>query len=103
MADYIQKLARDERETAVTYNEADGFWEIYTAVQKHIRKFDKLGYECTRVEHYEDGEIMAKFYKVPQHAISFRSPEKKQYTDEQRKEMGQRLRESLHSNGRKTS
>lgn len=94
MADNIQKLARDERETAVTYNEADGFWEIYTAVQKHIRKFDKLGYECIKVERYEDGEIMAKFYKVPCHAISFRSPEKRtvNLTEEQRAELSERMK-----------
>ena len=95
MDNKIQKLARDERETAVTYNEADGFWEIYTAVQKHIRKFDKLGYECTKVERYEDGEIMAKFYKIPHYAISFRSPEKvkRELSEEQRAAMSERIKQ----------
>lgn len=94
MEDSTQRLARDERETAVTYNEADGYWEIYTAVKMHMNKFEKLGYECTHVERYEDGEIMAKFYKVPRYAVSFRSPEKikREMTDEQREAARERLK-----------
>ena len=82
----VQRLARDERETAIVYNEADGFWTIYTAVKMHMNRFDKLGYEVTDVDRYPDGEIAGKFYKVPRHAISFRSPEKivLNLTDEQR-------------------
>ena len=82
----VQRLSRDERETAIVYNEADGFWTIYTAVKMHMNRFDKLGYEVTDVDCYPDGEIAGKFYKVPRHAISFRSPEKivLNLTDEQR-------------------
>ena len=82
----VQRLAREERETAIVYNEADGFWTIYTAVKMHMNRFDKLGYEVTDVDRYPDGEIAGKFYKVPRHAISFRSPEKivLNLTDEQR-------------------
>lgn len=93
MDDSKQRLTLDERETAVTYNEADKYWEIYTAVKMHMNKFDKLGYECTHVERYEDGEIMAKFYKVPRHAVSFRSPIKREMTVEQREAARERLKQ----------
>ena len=91
--DGIQKLSRDERETALIYNEADGFWEIYTAVPKHIRRFDKLKFNCVKTEFYENGEVFAKFYKVPAKAISFRDPNKKrELSEEQRQAAAERLK-----------
>ena len=90
----VQRLAKDERETAIVYNEADGFWTIYTAVKMHMNRFDKLGYEVTDIDRYPDGEIAGKFYKVPRHAISFRSPERvvQNLTDEQRAELSRRAK-----------
>ena len=98
----VQRLARDERETAIVYNEVDGFWTIYTAVKMHMNRFDKLGYEVTDVDRYPDGEIAGKFYKVPRHAISFRSPEKivLNLTDEQRAERRKRANRVLHTDGK---
>lgn len=89
-----QRLKKDERETILSYNEADGFWNIYSAVQHHIRKFDKLGYEVTDVDSYQDGTVAAKFYKVPKNAISFRSPVKatRVMTEEQKREFAERMK-----------
>lgn len=84
-------LAIDERETILSYNEADNFWEVYTAVRKHMNKFDKLGWEVTNVEHYPDGTVSGKFYKVPNRAISFRSPVKREVTEEQRQAARERF------------
>ena len=89
----IQRLTKEERETILTYNEADGFWTIYSGVQSHIRKFDKLNYEVTNVDYYEDGTVAGKFYKVPKNAIGFKSPNRKRnLTDEQRTAMAERLK-----------
>ena len=91
-----QRLKKDERETILSYNEADGFWNIYSAVQHHIRKFDKLGYEVTDVDSYQDGTVAAKFYKVPKNAISFRSPVKttRVMSEEQKKAFAERMKKS---------
>lgn len=83
----IQRLTKEERETILTYNEADGFWTIYSGVQSHIRKFDKRNYEVTEVDYYPDGEIAGKFYKVPKNAISFKDPNKKRNISEEQKAM----------------
>lgn len=89
-----QRLKKDERETILSYNEADGFWNIYSAVQHHIRKFDKLGYEVTDVDSYQDGNVAAKYYKVPKRAISFRSPVKatRVMSEEQKREFTERMK-----------
>lgn len=85
------RLAIDERETILSYNEADNFWEVYTAVRKHMNKFEKLGWEVTNIEYYPDGEVFGKFYKVPNRAISFRSPVKREVTEEQRQAARERF------------
>lgn len=94
----VQRFTKDERETILVYNEADGFWTIYSAVQSHIRKFDKLNYEVTHVDSYEDDTVAAKFYKVPKNAISFRDTSKKRnYTEAQRAAMSERARKMVEN------
>lgn len=82
----IQRLTKDERETILSYNEADGYWTIYTGVQSHIRKFDKLNYLITDIDYYPDGEVAGKFYQVPKNAISFKDPTKKRNISEEQKQ-----------------
>lgn len=86
------KLTKEERETIIAFCEADDSYHIDTSIQVHIRKFDKLGYECINEQKYEDGTIMAKVYKAPKFAISFRSPKRRTMTDEQRAANAERLR-----------
>lgn len=85
------KLTREERETLILYNEVDDEFIIDSSVQKHIRKFDKLGYECTDTQLYDDGTVCSKSYKVPVRSISFRSPEKRKVTEEQRQAARERF------------
>ena len=93
-SEQIQRLTKEERETACVYNEADGYWTIYSAVQSHIRKFDKLNYPITDIDYYPDGEVAGKFYQVPKNAISFKSPKKREYSEERKQEMIQRLKQN---------
>lgn len=86
----IQRLTKDERETILSYNEADGYWTIYSAVQSHIRKFDKLNYPITDIDYYPDGEVAGKFYQVPKNAISFKSPKKRNISEEQKQALRER-------------
>ena len=93
-SEQVQRLTKEERETACVYNEADGYWTIYSAVQSHIRKFDKLNYPITDIDYYPDGEVAGKFYQVPKNAISFKSPKKREYSEEQKQKMIQRLKQN---------
>ena len=85
-SEQVQRLTKDERETILVYNEADGYWTIYSAVQPHIRKFDKLNYPITDIDYYPDGEVAGKFYQVPKNAISFKDPTKKRNISEEQKQ-----------------
>ena len=90
-SEQVQRLTKDERETILVYNEADGYWTIYSAVQPHIRKFDKLNYPITDIDYYPDGEVAGKFYQVPKNAISFKDPTKKRnISDEQKQALRER-------------
>lgn len=88
----MEKLTKCERETLINLCEADDAYLIETSIAAHIRKFDKLGYNCTREQFYDDGTVMCKEYRVPKRAISFRKPEKPVLTDEQRAKAGDRLK-----------
>lgn len=89
----VQRLRKEERETAVVFNEATGYWEIYSAIPHHIRKFDKLNYEVTFVDYYEDGVVAGKFYKVPKNAITFRDISKKtEISEEERMRRSERAK-----------
>lgn len=93
----MDKLTREERETLVNFCEADGYYRIETSVQKHMNRFDKLGYECTRVDTYPDGSIMCKEYKVPERAISYRSPiapSKRELTEAQKERLKEMSRKA---------
>ena len=101
----MEKLTREERETVINYCEADGYYLIETTVQKHINKFDKLGYECIRVDKYPDGSVMCKEYKVAERVISYRSPivpPKKELSEEE-KARKRELIKKLNENRRKLS
>lgn len=90
----FSRLTIEERETNILFNEKDGYWSIVTDVPKHMNKFDKLGYKCVKTIYYPDGSVETKEYKVPAHAVSFRSPVKlkRELTDEQRKAASERMK-----------
>lgn len=69
----MKKLQKYERNTKILYNEVDDSFVIDSSVQKHIQKFDELGYECIGEQRYSDGTLCSKEYKVPTMAISFGS------------------------------
>ena len=97
----FSRLTIEERETNVLFNEKDGYWSIVTDVPKHMRKFDRLGYECVKTIYYPDGSVETKEYKAPEWALSFRGKKRElNLTDEQKKAMGERLRKN---NSRNTS
>lgn len=103
----VQRLTKEEWETACVYNEADGFWEIYTGIQSHIRKFDKLNYPVTYIDYYPDGEVAGKFYKVPKNAITFRNLNKtRTMSEEEKKKKSQIMKElrqkQIESSNQKT-
>ena len=85
-SEQVQRLTKEERETACVYNEADGYWTIYSAVQSHIRKFDKLNYPVTDIDYYPNGEVAGKFYQFPKNTISFKDPTKKRNISEEQKQ-----------------
>lgn len=88
----FSRLTIEERETNILFNEKDGYWSIVTDVPKHMRKFDRLGYECVNTIYYPDGSVETKEYKVPEWAVSFRSKKlTRNLTDEQKKAIGERL------------
>lgn len=85
---YIQK---EERETIITYNEAEPVASVYTMNGALIRKLDGLVQnrpdDARRVKTYPDG---AQEYEVPKKWVKVQPP--RVYSEEQRAVMAARLR-----------
>ncbi len=62
------KGQKQERETVISYNEADSLASIWTASEPEYRRLKKLGYEPV-----EDRERSA-WFEVPKKCVSIRKP-----------------------------
>ena len=70
-------LTRLERETVVTFNEAEPDAELYTCSQPMIRKMDKLVAEDPRFSVVKQDEV-SKTYKSPKKYFKVRKPSKRE-------------------------
>ena len=90
-------LSKVEQEVVITFNAGEDPADFYTADPVWIRKLDRLveqnpdQFKQGRVEKY-NGKVIAKRYTLPKRFISIRSRDvKRELTEEQRAEIGQRL------------
>ncbi len=58
-------FSQNERETIIRISADQKEWEVYSAIQKHCRKLDKIGILTADLGH-------SKLYRVPYKAITFR-------------------------------
>lgn len=90
-------LPCNEQETVICIDRETRAARIYTSDTRFINKLDKL-YERKRVHRNEDG-VTAVEYEVAEKLISFRSGiVKKNLTDEQRQQIGERLHRGRKGN-----
>ena len=98
------RTPKEEREVLVSWYTTDDFCRVYTSDYVYMSRFDKLckenpdTWECERVE-YQDGDVVAKSYKVPVKCISFRrEPAKgREMTEEEKTIAAERLRKARES------
>jgi hypothetical protein len=77
-----------ERETVLNIDDETNLWHIYTLQQKIITKLAKANITPYRID--DDG---AHYYKdVPYNQVSFRAESKREYTEEQKEAMGERMK-----------
>lgn len=90
-------LPCNEQETVICIDRETRAARIYTSDTRFINKLDKL-YERKRVHRNEDG-VTAVEYEVAEKLISFRSGVvKRNLTDEQRQQIGERLNRGRKGN-----
>lgn len=86
-------IPKEERETIITYNEAEPTASVYTMNGAIIRKLDGLAQsrpgDARRVRTYPDG---AQEYEVPKKWVKISPP--RVYSEEQKNAMAERLRKA---------
>lgn len=91
------RLAKWEMETLFSYNEEETMGNVTTWQPSLIRKLDALAEmypdECRAIRKPNS----APQYIIPKKWITIRRPSKRKLTDEQRKELAERMRGTAHS------
>lgn len=86
-------IPKEERETIITYNEAEPTASVYTMNGALIRKLDGLAQsrpsDARRVKTYPDG---AQEYEVPKKWVKISPP--RVYSEEQKNAMVERLKKA---------
>ena len=76
------RLATEERETVIVYDNIDKKWRVDTTLAKHVNKFKKQGWTQTAEYIYEDGTVCGGVFEAPTKGITIRDPNKKRVMNE---------------------
>ena len=85
-------LEAEEREIHIFKTDNEDEFSIYVSSPIWMRKIEKKGYTAYK-EDTMDGEVVAKYYKLPQKFLKF--GKEIELTDEQRKERSERAKQNL--------
>lgn len=103
-------LCIEEQETNINFSRGDSRAKIYTSDSTIITKLCKLSkiqgteWKLERVIKAKNGEEVGRVYSCPVEFVSFRKKRvKKEYTDEQKKAIGNRLLESRKAKGEEST
>ena len=81
------RLSTEERETVLVYDNIEKKWVMDSTVPKHFNKAKKQGWMQTAELSYEDGTVCGGVFEAPARAITIRSAEKKEMSEEQMKNL----------------
>lgn len=91
-------LLPEEKETHISFvqeeveNDELKHWKVYTTQPKMMRRIEKLDIKAYKEELDNDGEVVAKHYKVPFKQIQFVKERKKpNISEERRNELRERM------------
>ena len=95
------RITTEEKETLLRFDYLEKCWYVDTSVPSHITKFKKQGWEIVSQTVNEQGDIQAVEFKCDNPtSISINKAEKrkKELTEEQRKILAERLKNSRNKN-----
>lgn len=87
----IPTLSRYEQETIVNYNNGDKIASVYTADPYIMRKLDKLVSKYPDTYKVVAEDNYSKTYEFPKKLVSFRPPNTKVLTEEEKQVLRDRL------------
>lgn len=90
------KLARDERECVLLYNEEEGTWYAESSIPKFWRRLEKKNWICIKTIYYADGSVCSKQFKGSKKGVTIGDPfKKRELTDAQRQAIRDRFSKSV--------
>ena len=90
-------LLPEEREIILIMDDRDRKWKASCSSPTYMKKFEKQGWKCTKIEYYKDGTVCTKFYEAPCKSISIGKYERpKRNMSEEQIEKMQKARSKLN-------
>ena len=83
-------LTRQERETVINFNEAEGVAHIHTMSAPVWRDLERKGFVA--IEVHGEGKPYGKEFEIPKHLVSIRRPRKKLSAEQRAKAAGRLAR-----------
>ena len=90
------KLTKLEKETIITFNEAENHAELYTCNKPIMKRLEKLCCERPEIFRFIREDCISKEYHFPKSCIKINKPRK--LSDAQKKALTQRLKANLVQN-----
>jgi hypothetical protein len=83
-------LTRQERETIIDFNEAEGVAHIHTMSAPVWRDLERKGFKA--IEVHGEGKPYGKEFEIPKHLVSLRRPRARMSAEQRAKAAGQLAR-----------
>lgn len=84
-------IARGDQETIIRRDSSG--WHAWSNIQSDIHRFERQGWKLDKSDQY------GSEFSAPDHAVGIKPAKKREYTDEQRAVMAERMRAMRKSDG----
>ena len=86
------ELSKFERETLISTNDELDYYTIYSCQKKMWNRLERMNIEPYKIDKDSDGEIIAKYYRVPLNYVKISISKKRELTEEQKEALRERAR-----------
>lgn len=91
----------EELETHLNYDVVDKVWRVYTNIKTDYLKFKKKNWKVISENFAEDGTFIDATFEARRKAIRIVDANKKEYTEEEKQVLRERMRRALENKNNK--
>ena len=98
-----RRVCKEELETHLWYDPIDNVWKAFTNIKSDYNKFKKRGWKLKREHIADNGQFIDAEFEARRGAVKIANAEKREFTEEQRKALRERMQKMHESRQNKNS